>query len=94
MKTTPCTEKKCYAFDNAPRCGAKSKRNNGNPCRSPAVKGKTRCRMHGGARGSGAKCGNQNAITHGECTKEVKAQRKAIRAVLHKSKHFLEIFKK
>jgi NAD(P)H dehydrogenase (quinone) len=26
----------------------------GNPCRSPAVRGKSRCRMHGGAAGSGA----------------------------------------
>jgi len=48
MKTTSCTEKKRYAFDNAPRCSAKTKRNKGAPCRSPAVKGKKRCRMHGG----------------------------------------------
>ncbi|SFI56130.1 hypothetical protein [Jannaschia pohangensis] len=34
----------------APRCTAKSKRT-GNPCRAPAVRGCTVCRMHG-ARGS------------------------------------------
>jgi hypothetical protein len=34
------------------RCGAKTR--SGKPCRSPAVAGKRRCRMHGGAPGSGA----------------------------------------
>ncbi|MEQ1754699.1 MAG: HGGxSTG domain-containing protein [Micropepsaceae bacterium] len=32
----------------APRCGARCRRNGGAPCRGPAIKGKTRCRMHGG----------------------------------------------
>ena len=36
----------------APRCLARTRR--GTPCQSPAVAGKTRCRMHGGAAGSGA----------------------------------------
>lgn len=31
---------------NAPRCGAKTRR--GTPCKGPAVRGKKRCRMHGG----------------------------------------------
>jgi hypothetical protein len=30
----------------APRCGAKNRR--GTPCQSPAMKGKKRCRLHGG----------------------------------------------
>jgi hypothetical protein len=34
------------------RCGAKTR--SGTPCRSPAVHGNKRCRMHGGAPGSGA----------------------------------------
>jgi hypothetical protein len=33
----------------APRCGARSRRRGGKPCRAPAVRGKRRCRMHGGA---------------------------------------------
>jgi hypothetical protein len=33
------------------RCGAKTRL--GKPCNSPAVAGKFRCRMHGGAKGSG-----------------------------------------
>ncbi|HVQ80211.1 MAG TPA: HGGxSTG domain-containing protein, partial [Pseudolabrys sp.] len=36
----------------SPRCGARNRR--GGFCRSPAVSGKRRCRMHGGAPGSGA----------------------------------------
>ena len=32
----------------APRCGARSRRNGGAPCRGPAIKGMGRCRMHGG----------------------------------------------
>ena len=31
---------------NAPRCGAKTRK--GTPCMAPAVRGKKRCRMHGG----------------------------------------------
>ena len=30
----------------APRCGAKTRQ--GHPCRAPKVRGRTRCRMHGG----------------------------------------------
>lgn len=30
----------------APRCGAKTRA--GHPCKSPAIHGKARCRMHGG----------------------------------------------
>jgi glucans biosynthesis protein len=47
----------------APRCGARTR--GGTPCRSPAVHGRARCRMHGGARGSGAPRGNRNAFRHG-----------------------------
>lgn len=46
----------------APRCGARTRA--GHPCRSPAVAGHQRCRMHGG-RGSGAPRGNRNAWRHG-----------------------------
>jgi hypothetical protein len=42
----------------APRCGARTRR--GNPCQSPVVRGKKRCRMHGGAKGSGAPVGERN----------------------------------
>src|SRR5438093_117507 len=42
----------------APMYGAKTRR--GTPCQSPAVRGKRRCRMHGGATGSGAPSGKRN----------------------------------
>lgn len=32
----------------APRCGARTRRADGRPCQAPAVRGKRRCRMHGG----------------------------------------------
>ncbi|MDP1574152.1 MAG: HGGxSTG domain-containing protein [Coxiellaceae bacterium] len=82
MKTTSCTELKQYAFDNAPRCGAKTKRRNGAPCMAPAVRGKQRCRIHGGSKGSGAKLGNVNALKHGFTTKQSKNIRKEIKKCL------------
>ncbi|WP_369076734.1 HGGxSTG domain-containing protein [Sphingopyxis jiangsuensis] len=36
----------------------------GTGCQSPAIKGKLRCRMHGG-KGSGAPRANRNAWKHG-----------------------------
>jgi hypothetical protein len=62
------------AMLSSPRCGAKTR--NGGACRSPAVHGKKRCRMHGGAPGSGAPKGNKNALKHGLFTKEAIEQRK------------------
>jgi hypothetical protein len=44
------------------RCGAKTRR--GTPCQSPAVRGKRRCRMHGGAPGSGAPFGRPTHHWH------------------------------
>jgi hypothetical protein len=44
------------------QCDAKSKRS-GERCRAPAVRGKTKCRFHGGAKGSG------RPITHGTETR-------------------------
>ena len=38
-------------FNNAPRCGARAKRNNRNLCRAPVIRGKKRCRFHGGSKG-------------------------------------------
>jgi hypothetical protein len=42
----------------AARCGARTR--SGTPCRSPAVTGRSRCRMHGGAPGSGGPKGRRN----------------------------------
>lgn len=79
MKTTPYTGQS-YAFNNAPRCGAKTRRNTA--CQSPAIKGKSRCRLHGCARGSGAPKGNTYAVTHGFTTTEAKIFRNKVRQVI------------
>ena len=58
----------------ARRCGAKTRA--GTPCKNPCVKGRPRCRLHGGSRRSGAPMGNQNAYRHGYYTAEnLKARR-------------------
>ncbi len=67
-------------MNQAPRCGARTRR--GTPCRQPAVTGRKRCRMHGGADGSGAPCGNHNALKHGRYTAEAIAQRREVAALL------------
>jgi glucans biosynthesis protein len=55
-------------MNEAPRCGARTRV--GTLCQSPAISGKSRCRMHGG-KGSGAPKGNRNAVRHGVYTKDV-----------------------
>ena len=64
----------------AQRCGAKTR--SGQPCRAPAVNGKGRCRMHGGAKGSGAPLGNQNALKHGLYSREHLGWRREMNALL------------
>ena len=72
----------------SPRCGAKTR--TGNRCRSPAVRGKKRCRMHGGAKGSGAPKGNQNALRHGGHTKVAREQRARLRAYVRQAAKLLK----
>jgi len=72
----------------SPRCGAKTR--TGGSCRAPAVQGKTRCRMHGGARGSGAPRANRNARKHGLFTRDAIEERRQIRALLGDVRKVLE----
>ena len=72
----------------SPRCGAKTR--SGDACRSPAVHGKKRCRMHGGALGSGAPRANQNARKHGLCTRDAIAEQRQIRALLEEARSVLK----
>ena len=67
------------------RCGAKTR--SGKPCGSPAVSGGKRCRMHGGAPGSGAPRGNQNALKHGLYTRGAIEERRQLRALMRQSRH-------
>jgi len=71
----------------SPRCGAKTR--SGRPCRAPAVYGKKRCRMHGGAPGSGAPKGNRNALKHGLYTKEARAERRRSRELIRESRRLM-----
>ena len=72
------------------RCGAKTRQ--GTACQAPAVSGKARCRMHGGAKGSGAPLGNRNALRHGGYTREERAFRKHIRELLTSGDELLDDF--
>jgi hypothetical protein len=62
----------------SPRCGARARTRDWQPCRNPAVKGKRRCRMHGG-KNEGGKIGNQNALKHGRYRQAVLRERREIR---------------
>jgi len=72
----------------SPRCGAKTRK--GAPCQAPAVAGKRRCRLHGGAAGSGAPKGNQNALKHGHYSKDAIELRRHVRALIRQSQKLLE----
>ena len=72
----------------SPRCGARTR--SGMPCRSPAVVGKKRCRMHGGAKGSGAPQGNKNALKHGVYTREALERRAQMRALIREARELLK----
>lgn len=73
------------------RCGAGTR--TGRSCQSPAVSGKRRCRMHGGATGSGAPPGNKNAFKTGVYTGEAIDMRMAVRALLNASRELMDKLK-
>ena len=66
------------------RCGAKTR--SGKPCMAPAVSGKKRCRMHGGAPGSGAPQGNKNALKSGLFTREAIEERRALQDLIRSAR--------
>ena len=72
----------------SPRCGARTR--SGGACRSPAVHGRKRCRMHGGAQGSGAPTANQNARKHGLFTGDAIAERRRIQTLLGETRKLLD----
>lgn len=72
----------------SPRCGAWTR--SGAPCRSPAVAGKRRCRMHGGAKGSGAPRGNKNALKHGAYAREALVRRARMSGLLREARKLLK----
>jgi hypothetical protein len=69
-------------------CGARTR--SGGPCRAPKVAGKSRCRMHGGAAGSGAPMGERNGNwRHGRFTCEAISERRAARGLLRSARDML-----
>lgn len=79
-----------YKYLLSPRCGAKTRGKT--PCLSPAVRGKVRCRMHGGAKGSGAPKGNQNALKHGFNTRHAISERQEARALIRQWREFQDSY--
>jgi uncharacterized protein YjcR len=57
---------------------------------SPAVYGKRRCRMHGGAFGSGAPRGNKNALKHGHYTHEAIEERTRNRELVRQARKLIQ----
>ena len=57
------------------QCNALSKRTR-QRCKAPAVRGKTKCRFHGGAKGSG------RPVVHGRETREKRAERSLLMSEL------------
>ena len=75
-----------WAFQNAKRCGAKTRR--GTPCKSPAMPN-GRCRMHGG-KSTGAPKGNKNALKHGYFTADAIAFRRVVRQLIWETKESMD----
>ena len=68
-----------HAANAAPQCTARSKRS-GQPCRAPAVRGWTVCRMHG-ARGGGRPGPANPNWKHGARSGEAVALRRLVNAL-------------
>ena len=69
----------------APRCGARTRR--GTACQAPAMRGRARCRMHGGASTGPrtpeglARC-QRASWRHGGCSREVRSRLRANRQIV------------
>ena len=69
----------------ARQCGARTRA--GNLCRSKAANGKGRCRLHGGAKGSGAPKGQRNGMyRHGRFTAQARAERRLVRELIREAR--------
>jgi hypothetical protein len=85
-------ERRLANLAKAARCGAKTRA--GRPCRQAAVRERSRCRMHSGAKGSGGPRGNHNGnFKHGLFTGEAKATRRVMRAKVREIKALVQAAK-
>ena len=69
------------------RCGALTR--SGNACENPAVTGKKRCRMHGGAAGSGASMGNTNALKDGAFTRSSLEEHREVAKIIREGRQII-----
>ena len=82
-------ERRLANLAKAPRCGARTRA--GHPCKQAAVSGRARCRMHGGARGSGGPPGERNGnFKHGLWTYESIESRNAARLIIRETRARLQ----
>jgi hypothetical protein len=73
-------ESRLSQLSQAPRCGARTRA--GTPCQCPAIRGRARCRIHGG-RSPGAPRGARNGnYKDGHWTVEATEERRWVREML------------
>ena len=69
-------------------CGAKTR--SGTPCKNPPIRGRFRCRMHGGS-SPGAPKGNQNGWKHGLYCAAAIEERRQFRVILKQLQGGIEL---
>jgi len=86
-------ERRLANLARAPRCGARTRA--GHACKQAAVSGRARCRMHGGAKGSGGPRGHRNGnFKHGLWTFEVRQTRQAVRVQIRDTRMLIHSMKR
>lgn len=74
---------------NAPRCGARTRQ--GGCCLAPAIRGRQRCRMHGGRSTgprtpAGLEASRRARWVHGRCSAEAREEARQVRDLLQSMK--------
>jgi len=87
-------ETKHWNFANARRCGARNRK--GSSCQCPAMRGKKRCRLHGGkSTGPRTEAGLRRIrlanLKHGHFTKEARRERTEVRAAFRQLQALLKM---
>jgi hypothetical protein len=86
-------ERRLANLAKAPRCGARTRA--GHACKQAAVSGRARCRMHGGAKGSGGPRGHRNGnFKHGLWTMEERKMRQAVRVQIRETRALIHHIKR
>lgn len=67
-------------LSHSPRCGAKTRA--GSPCQSPAIRGRKRCRLHGGLSPGAPKGARNGNYRNGFWTAEAIEERRWLRSLV------------